>query len=152
MKILNIILGVDTDNTNQYSPTEYCKYIVMEAIRALLQNSILEGGKGAENSQKGKKKRKRGAATESTKITKEHAETLVQCVQLTNSSQTRNSGLLLGASVKENPEVLLNALVPVFTYMGKSASVHDDNFTFHVVQRIVESVVSAVQEVQGSTM
>ena len=50
---------------------------------------------------------------------------------------------------KENPEVLLNALVPAFTYMGKSASVHDDNFTFHVVQRIVESVVSAVQEVQG---
>ena len=45
LKILNIILGVDTDNTNQYSPTEYCKYIVMEAIRALLQSSILEGGR-----------------------------------------------------------------------------------------------------------
>ena len=54
----------------------------------------------------------------------------------------------IGASVQGEPEVLLNALVPIFTYMGKSASVHDDNFTFHVVQRIVESVVSAVQ-VQG---
>ena len=82
LKILNIILGVDTDNKNQYSPTEYCKYIVMEAIRALLQSSILEGGqKGAEKSRKGKTKRKRGAATKSTEITKEHAETLVRCVQ-----------------------------------------------------------------------
>ena len=123
----------------------------MEGVRALLQNSILEISlKTDANKNKNKKKRKKNQQSIETEITEKHAEILVLCVQQTNSSQTRNSGLLLLAHLsKESPEILLNALVPVFTYMGKSATMHDDNFTFHVVQRIVESVVGAVQEVQG---
>ena len=126
----------------------------MEGVRALLQNSILENAlvnsRNNKTSGKGRKKRKKGQQSMATEITGKHAEILVQCVQRTSSSQTRNSGLLLLAHLsKESPEILLNALVPVFTYMGKSATMHDDNFTFHVVQRIVESVVGAVQEVQG---
>ena len=59
LNVLNVILNSNVDTNNQYSPIEYCKHILMEGVRALLQNSILEHSlKTNVNKNKNKKRKK----------------------------------------------------------------------------------------------
>ena len=150
MDILRLMIksNSDLDSIDFHNPSEYGIHMLMEAVRVLLERSSSDDAPGSFST----KEKKRKKSQKQTKIHMDEGdvETIVQCIQHTSSSQTRNSGLLLLAHLaREAPRALLNSLVPVFTFMGESVVRHDDNYTFHVIQKIVESVVRAVREVQS---
>ena len=145
MDILRTFLAQKSEDADdQYTLVEYSMHMIMEAARALLENNV------PSTKVQGSRTKKRKTKSQGKQhFDESDVQTIVRCIQETRSSQTRNSGLLLLAHVaKETPKAVLKSLVPVFTFMGESAVKHDDNYTFHVVQKIVQSVVNAVKEVQ----
>ena len=70
---------------------------------------------------------------------------VLDCVRSTSSTQTRNSGLLLLAPFATlNPSQVLDSLLPVFTFVGENMLSREDNYTFHVVRKIMKTVLPAL--------
>uniref|UniRef100_A0A0A1XM81 HEAT repeat-containing protein 1 n=1 Tax=Zeugodacus cucurbitae TaxID=28588 RepID=A0A0A1XM81_ZEUCU len=67
---------------------------------------------------------------------------IVQCVRGTQNPQTQNNALLLLSHCAALfPQQVLHSVVDVFTFMGSSVVRHDDAFSFHIINNVIESIV-----------
>ncbi|KAI8900131.1 hypothetical protein BC833DRAFT_583092 [Globomyces pollinis-pini] len=81
------------------------------------------------------------------KLSKESLRTdlIVQCIRVTDNPQTHNSALLLLATIGTlYPDIVLMNIMPVFTFMGANVLKQDDNYSFHVVQQTLETIVPSL--------
>lgn len=66
-----------------------------------------------------------------------HVDHIVQCIRGTDNPQTHNASLILMASIAGMyPDAVLANIMPVFTFMGANVLRQDDNYSFHVIQRV----------------
>ncbi|KAJ3173673.1 HEAT repeat-containing protein 1 [Geranomyces variabilis] len=69
-------------------------------------------------------------------------ELIVQCLRVTDNPQTHSSALLLMATIATVfPESVLLNIMPVFTFMGANVLRQDDNYSFHVIQQTLKTVI-----------
>ncbi|KAJ3184550.1 HEAT repeat-containing protein 1 [Geranomyces variabilis] len=79
-------------------------------------------------------------------------ELIVQCLRVTDNPQTHSSALLLMATIATVfPESVLLNIMPVFTFMGANVLRQDDNYSFHVIQQTLKTVIPPlVQRYEGA--
>lgn len=62
---------------------------------------------------------------------------VVQCLRGTNNPQIHGQALLLLAALASiQPDLVLQNIMPVFTFMGASVLRQDDNYSFHIIQQV----------------
>ncbi|XP_037811353.1 HEAT repeat-containing protein 1 homolog [Lucilia sericata] len=67
---------------------------------------------------------------------------VVQCLRASQNPQTHhNALLLLSHCAALFPQQVLHNIVDIFTFMGSSVVRHDDAFSFHIINDIIESIV-----------
>ncbi|KAJ3038299.1 HEAT repeat-containing protein 1 [Rhizophlyctis rosea] len=67
---------------------------------------------------------------------------LVQCIRVTDNPQTHNAALLLMAAIATvYPDKVLPEIISVFTFMGASVVRQDDNYSSHVIQQTLETIL-----------
>ncbi|KAI8823046.1 uncharacterized protein EV422DRAFT_585585 [Fimicolochytrium jonesii] len=70
---------------------------------------------------------------------------IVQCIRVTDNPQTHNACLLLMAAIATvYPESVLLSIMPVFTFMGANVLRQDDNYSFHVIQQALTTIIPAL--------
>ncbi|XP_033103567.1 HEAT repeat-containing protein 1-like [Anneissia japonica] len=71
-----------------------------------------------------------------------NVELVVQCVRVSDNPQTQNHALLLlGTLAKLFPERVLHNIMSIFTFMGAHLLRQDDNYSFQVIQRTVQTII-----------
>eukprot|EP00455_Lapot_gusevi_P041674 TRINITY_DN4861_c0_g2_i4.p1 TRINITY_DN4861_c0_g2~~TRINITY_DN4861_c0_g2_i4.p1 ORF type:complete len:1199 (-),score=295.81 TRINITY_DN4861_c0_g2_i4:303-3899(-) len=115
--------------------TEYCKQLVVSAIGFLLSEFSKHGGRVSNV-----------PAADTLLESQININAVVECVGSSDNSQTRNQALLLLATLSSVcPNLVMDAIIPVFTYVGQSViSQRDDSYTFIVVQQTMETVLPIV--------
>ncbi|XP_036321431.1 HEAT repeat-containing protein 1 homolog [Rhagoletis pomonella] len=77
---------------------------------------------------------------------------IVQCVRGAQNPQTQNNALLLLSHCAALfPQQVLHSVVDVFTFMGSSVVRHDDAFSFHIINNVIESIVPILVRSQDSS-
>ncbi|KAK3090239.1 hypothetical protein FSP39_010297 [Pinctada imbricata] len=72
-------------------------------------------------------------------------EMIVNCIRTSENPQTHHHALLvLTMAAKIYPEKLLHNIMSVFTFMGANMLRQDDAYSFHIINRILETVVPAL--------
>ncbi|TPX64024.1 hypothetical protein SpCBS45565_g06206 [Spizellomyces sp. 'palustris'] len=67
---------------------------------------------------------------------------IVQCIRVTDNPQTHNASLLLMAAIATvYPQSVLLNIMPVFTFMGANVLRQDDNYSFHVIQQTLTTII-----------
>lgn len=67
---------------------------------------------------------------------------IVQCVRASQNPQTHHHALLLLSHCAALfPQPVLHNIVDIFTFMGSTVVRHDDAFSFHIINNIIESIV-----------
>ncbi|RKP05884.1 hypothetical protein THASP1DRAFT_19205 [Thamnocephalis sphaerospora] len=67
---------------------------------------------------------------------------VVQCIRGTTNPQTHGQALLLLAALAAvHPDLVLQNVMSVFTFMGASVLRQDDNYSFHIIQQTLEKVI-----------
>lgn len=77
----------------------------------------------------------------------EHINTdlIVQCIKQSPSAQTHRHALLLLASVATKyPQKVLDAIMPIFTFMGTDMLRRDDNHSFYIIEKTIETIIPVV--------
>jgi hypothetical protein len=75
------------------------------------------------------------------------ADLVIQCIRVTDNPQTHNAALLLLATMgRTHSSVVLLNIMPVFTFMGANILRQDDNYSFHVVQQTLETIIPSLLE------
>ena len=73
------------------------------------------------------------------------ADLIVQCIRVTENPQTHSCALLLlSAIAKTHPDAVLMNIMPIFTYMGANILRNEDNYSFHVVQQTLETIIPSL--------
>lgn len=102
---------------------------LLGAILTLLQTSREK----AEASGKGKKDAKDQGVD---------MQALVTCIRSVVSPQTRHEALnCLIELARSHPKSVLQHIMSVFTFLGQSGLVHDDQYSFHVIEHTIKSVI-----------
>ncbi|KAL1842736.1 hypothetical protein VTJ49DRAFT_4374 [Mycothermus thermophilus] len=71
-----------------------------------------------------------------------HGDVLATCIQKSSSPSVINSALLLVASLARTaPDVVLQSVMPIFTFMGSSVLKQGDDYSAHVVNQTIKEVV-----------
>ncbi|KAK4196622.1 putative U3 small nucleolar RNA-associated protein 10 [Triangularia verruculosa] len=71
-----------------------------------------------------------------------YGDVLAACVQNTSSTQVTNEALLVVASLARTaPDVVLQSVMPIFTFMGSSVLRQADNYSQSVVKKTVQQVI-----------
>ncbi|KAL5015995.1 hypothetical protein ScPMuIL_005584 [Solemya velum] len=72
-------------------------------------------------------------------------ELIVQCVRTSENPQTQHQSLLvLTEAAKIYPEKILHNMMSVFTFMGSSILRQDDAYSFHIISRLLVTVIPAL--------
>jgi U3 small nucleolar RNA-associated protein 10 len=67
---------------------------------------------------------------------------IVECLTHTSDPQTQHAALLLLSSLADlEPELIIHSMMPVFTFMGKGILRQSDEYSAHVVDQTIESIV-----------
>lgn len=107
---------------------------LLGAILALLQapgDKAAAGGKGS------KKDAKEGV----------DMQALVICIRSAVSPQTRHEALnCLVELARSQPKAVLKHVMAVFAFLGESALMHDDQYSFHVIEHTIKSVIPPLVE------
>lgn len=75
---------------------------------------------------------------------------VVQCIRVTDNPQTHNEALLLlAATGSRYPDIVLINIMPVFTFMGSNILRKDDSFSFHVIEKTLETVFPSLLSRNG---
>lgn len=76
-----------------------------------------------------------------------HGDVLAACIQKSTSPTVINAALLLVASLARTaPDVVLQSVMPIFTYMGSSVLKQGDDYSAHVVNQTVKEVIPPLIE------
>jgi U3 small nucleolar RNA-associated protein 10 len=71
-----------------------------------------------------------------------HGDILATCIQKSSSPAVINSALLLVASLARTaPDVVLQSVMPIFTFMGSSVLKQADDYSAHVVNQTIKEVI-----------
>ncbi|KAK4179285.1 hypothetical protein QBC36DRAFT_298655 [Triangularia setosa] len=71
-----------------------------------------------------------------------YGDVLAACVQNSSSTQVTNEALLVVASLARTaPDVVLQSVMPIFTFMGSSVLRQADNYSQSVVKKTVQQVI-----------
>ncbi|KAK0661167.1 hypothetical protein QBC41DRAFT_350774 [Cercophora samala] len=71
-----------------------------------------------------------------------YGDILAACVQNSSSTQVTNEALLVVASLARTaPDVVLQSVMPIFTFMGSSVLRQADNYSQSVVKKTVQQVI-----------
>ncbi|KAK3302166.1 uncharacterized protein B0T15DRAFT_542141 [Chaetomium strumarium] len=71
-----------------------------------------------------------------------HGDILATCIQKSTSPAVINSALLLVASLARTaPDVVLQSVMPIFTFMGSSVLKQADDYSAHVVNQTIKEVI-----------
>lgn len=64
-------------------------------------------------------------------------DTLIACVRTSTNPQVHNRALLLLAALAQVvPDLILNHVMPIFTFMGASVLRQDDEYSAHVIEQV----------------
>ncbi|KAJ3046926.1 HEAT repeat-containing protein 1, partial [Rhizophlyctis rosea] len=119
-ELLSTILNLDTASAP----------VSLEYIKQLILSALLSFVDAAKQNQ---------LAIEETSL---RVDLIVQCIRVTDNPQTINGCLMLMASIAVMyPEQVLLNVVPVFTFMGASVLRQDDNYSSHVIQQTLETIL-----------
>lgn len=73
------------------------------------------------------------------------ADVVVSAIRNSNSPQVQNKFLLVvGALAELDSETVLHSVMPIFTFMGAHSIRQDDEFTNHVVESTIQTIVPAL--------
>lgn len=76
---------------------------------------------------------------------KMRVDIIVSCIRAASSPQVQNRLLLLVSALASLvPEIVLHSVMPIFTFMGANTVRQDDEFSAHVIQQTISSVVPAL--------
>ncbi|KAK4456134.1 hypothetical protein QBC34DRAFT_389039 [Podospora aff. communis PSN243] len=76
-----------------------------------------------------------------------YGDILATCIQKSSSPTVINAALLLVASLaRAAPDVVLNSVMPIFTFMGSSVLKQADDYSAHVVNQTVKEVIPPLIE------
>ena len=72
-------------------------------------------------------------------------EAVVLCIKSSSNPQTHQHALLFLAQLAPIfPQCVLQSIMPIFTFMGTNVMKHDDNYSFHVVERTIDTIIPAL--------
>ncbi|KAL8964968.1 MAG: hypothetical protein Q9183_004109, partial [Haloplaca sp. 2 TL-2023] len=75
------------------------------------------------------------------------ADVLVDCIRSSSNVQVQQTALLLVSVLAGiTPELILHNVMPIFTFMGSSIMQRTDDYSTHVVQKTMDSVIPRVME------
>lgn len=70
---------------------------------------------------------------------------IVQSIRVTNDPQTHNAALLLLSAIGlRYPKLVLINIMPIFTFMGANILRHDDDYSYHVINQTIESIIPSL--------
>ncbi|KAK4190081.1 hypothetical protein QBC35DRAFT_461418 [Podospora australis] len=76
-----------------------------------------------------------------------HGDILAACIQKSSSPTVINTALLLVASLARTaPDVVLQSVMPIFTFMGGSVLKQTDDYSAHVVNQTISQVIPPLIE------
>ena len=76
-----------------------------------------------------------------------NADVIIECIQTTSSTQTRNTGLLLiSALARVRSELILHNVMPIFTFMGSNMLSQADEFSNHVISQTMDSIIPQLMQ------
>lgn len=123
--VLSEILALGTESN---LPVEYSEQLLASAMTALVDLV--------------KKCRTKATKIDSGKM---RVDIIVSCIRASSSPQVQNRFLLLISALAELiPELVLHSVMPIFTFMGANTVRQDDEFSAHVIQQTISSVVPAL--------
>jgi U3 small nucleolar RNA-associated protein 10 len=65
-------------------------------------------------------------------------DTLIACIRTSTNPQVHNRSLLLLSSLaKVVPDLILNHVMPIFTFMGANVLRQDDEYSAHVIEQVL---------------
>ncbi|XP_071954262.1 HEAT repeat-containing protein 1-like [Antedon mediterranea] len=80
-----------------------------------------------------------------------NVELVVQCVRASDNPQTQNHALLfLGTLAKLFSERVLHNIMSIFTFMGAHLLRQDDNYSFQVIQRTIQTIIPTLVKANDS--
>ncbi|XP_062578566.1 HEAT repeat-containing protein 1-like [Saccostrea cucullata] len=122
-KILSEVL-----NSDQHSSAEYIKQLLLSVVDEVCQKAV-----------------NHDLIPDLKKETSFNIDLIVNAIRTSSNPQTHHKALLLLTTAsKIFPEDLLHKVMSVFTFMGANIMRHDDQYSFHVINRILETVVPAL--------
>ncbi|XP_056020027.1 HEAT repeat-containing protein 1-like isoform X2 [Ostrea edulis] len=122
-KILSEVL-----NSDQHTSAEYIKQLLLSVVDEACQRAI-----------------NHGLVPDLKKDSSFNIDLIVNAIRTSSNPQTHHKALLvLTTASKIFPEDLLHKVMSVFTFMGANIMRHDDQYSFHVINRILETVVPAL--------
>ena len=75
---------------------------------------------------------------------------IVQCIRVTDNPQTHHAALMVLSTIATvAPQNVLLSIMPVFTFMGASILRQDDNYSFHVIEQTMQTIVPALIQKAG---
>eukprot|EP01094_Clydonella_sp_ATCC50884_P025908 TRINITY_DN6965_c0_g1_i1.p1 TRINITY_DN6965_c0_g1~~TRINITY_DN6965_c0_g1_i1.p1 ORF type:complete len:1299 (-),score=493.84 TRINITY_DN6965_c0_g1_i1:110-3871(-) len=103
-------------------------------------------GSAAGEDERGAKRLRRGGQQIAEHMKKEmRVDVIVACVRACKNPQIHNRALLLLTTIANLfPELVIDSVMPTFLFMGAYTLRKDDNYTFHVIQKIITSIVPQV--------
>ncbi|KAJ3276229.1 HEAT repeat-containing protein 1 [Terramyces sp. JEL0728] len=122
--IVSLLGGLLNFSTETFTNIEYAKQLILSALGSIMNE-----------------------CPEASELTEETLRTdlIVQCIRFTDNPQTHNAALLLLAAIgKILPDIVLVNIMPVFTFMGANILRQDDNYSFHVVQQTLETILPSL--------
>ncbi|KAI9208838.1 uncharacterized protein BJ171DRAFT_626821 [Polychytrium aggregatum] len=117
------VLGLIINTQVPDSPVsmEYIKQLILSSLLSIVESN-----------------KEPGVITDDTL----RVDLIVQCIRVTENPQTHNASLLLLASIATiYPDNVLANVMPVFTFMGANVLRQDDNYSFHVIQQTLETII-----------
>jgi hypothetical protein len=123
-KIALVLDGLLNFPLENFTNVEYAKQLVLSTMTNILKSS-----------------------PNATELTEEslRADLVVQCIRVTDNPQTHNSALLLlSAMGQTHSSIVLVNIMPIFTFMGSNILRQDDNYSFHVVEQTLETIIPSL--------
>ena len=76
---------------------------------------------------------------------------VVDCIKRSPSAQTHRHALLLLADIAaKHPQTVLDAIMPIFTFMGTNMLKRDDNHSFYIIEKTIETIIPVVVGTAGA--
>ncbi|KAG8444101.1 hypothetical protein GDO86_009331 [Hymenochirus boettgeri] len=118
------------ESSNPEASLEYTKQLILSCLLNICQRISLVDEKDPKD------------VLEEEKF---NVELIVQCVRTSDMPQTHHHALLLlGAAAGIFPGKVLHNIMPIFTFMGASVMRLDDNYSFQVISKTVQTVIPAL--------
>ncbi|KAI9591544.1 hypothetical protein BDF19DRAFT_454726 [Syncephalis fuscata] len=125
--LLAIMLSGETSETRVV--LDYVNQLILSGLTRIIRQLLLQSTEG-------------GEAAPSLDASRIRVDLVVQCIRGTTNPQIHGQALLLLASLASvQPDLVLQNIMPVFTFMGASVLRQDDNYSFHIIQQTLEKII-----------